>query len=105
MGPDPLDGVRELPLDLPGQGVSASLRARFFSNWGVALNSADAGWAKFKVMVTSADGSQTAMTLAQLGITQVNLQTDAIEIRLMDGYKILGNAIHSDRNWLGADRA
>ena len=57
------------------------------------LTSADAEFAKFKVMVTEADGSQTAKTLSQLGITEINLRTDATGIR------VDGSAITRRRRW------
>lgn len=92
MGPGPLGGVWELPLGFTGQGVRAPLRVRPPGKWRGALNCTDAGWPRLKVMVTNADVSQTAMTLAQLGITQINLKTDAIEIRFADGSVITGQS-------------
>ena len=46
--------------------------------------------AKFKVTVTDADGSQTAKTLAQLGITEITLKTDATLITFAEGSQITG---------------
>ena len=43
-------------------------------------------------MVTQADGTQVAMTLAELGITEINLNADATNITLPDGSKITGTA-------------
>ncbi len=92
MGPGPLGGVWDLPLGFTGEGVRAPLRARFVGNWGGALNSTAADWAKFKEMVTNAAGTQTAMTLVQLGIAQINLKTDATEIGFVDGSVITGQS-------------
>ena len=47
----------------------AALRSAFDTNGVGKLTVADQGFALFKVMVTNADGSQTARTLAELGIT------------------------------------
>ncbi|MFN0116499.1 MAG: hypothetical protein ACKVPY_17655, partial [Paracoccaceae bacterium] len=49
------------------------------------LTSADADFAKFKVLVTNADGPSTVRTLAFLGITEINLTADATNIVLPDG--------------------
>lgn len=92
MGPGPLGGAWELPLGFTGEGVRAALRVRHPNKWRGAPNSTDAGWARLKEMVTNADGSQTAMTLAQLGITQINLKTDATEIGFVDGSVTTGKS-------------
>ena len=68
----------------------AALRSRFDSNNDGKLNASDAEFAKFKVMVTNADGAQTAKTLAQLNITEINLRTDATLISFADGSQITG---------------
>jgi hypothetical protein len=57
------------------------------------LTSADADFSKFKIMVTNADGSQTAKTLAELGIVSINLNADATLITLPDGSQITGTAV------------
>lgn len=44
----------------------------------------------FKVMVTKADGSTEVKTLADLGITSINLTADATQITLPDGSQITG---------------
>ncbi len=68
----------------------AALRSRFDSNGDGKLTSADAEFGNFKVMVTNADGSQTAKTLTLLGITEINLKTDATLITFADGSQITG---------------
>lgn len=49
------------------------------------LNAQDFDFGTFKVMVTDADGGQTAMKLGQLGFRQINLKADATEIRFEGG--------------------
>ena len=61
----------------------AALRAKFDSNGDGKLTSADAAWANFKVMVTNPNGSQTAQTLGQLGIPEINLRPDATHVMLV----------------------
>lgn len=68
----------------------AALRSRFDSNNDGKLNATDAEFAKFKVMVTNADGTKTAKTLAQLNITEINLKTDATLISFADGSQVTG---------------
>ena len=66
------------------------LRSYFDSNGDGKLTSADAAFAQFKVLVTNADGSTTVKTLAQLGITEINLTEDATRVELADGSVIEG---------------
>ena len=54
------------------------------------LTSLDAAFASFKVMVTNADGTQSAQTLTQLGISEINLRPDTTHIALDDGSAITG---------------
>ena len=67
-----------------------ALRDVFDSNGDGVFNAADAKWSLFKVMVTNADGSHTAETLAQAGITSINLKTDTTDITYADGSAITG---------------
>jgi hypothetical protein len=69
-----------------------ALKAAFDSNGDGKLTVADADFAKFKVMVTNADGTQQAMTLAELGITEINLNADVALVTLPDGSQITGTA-------------
>jgi hypothetical protein len=62
------------------------------------LTAADAEFAKFKVLVTNADGSTTVMTLAQLGITAINLTADATNIVLPDGSVNTGQTVFTRAN-------
>lgn len=78
-------GVRRLPAsDLE------ALRAVFDTNGDGRLTAADDGFASFKVMVTNADGSTTAQTLAELDITEIDLTGDAARIEFPDGSVITG---------------
>ena len=71
--------------DPTAQSDMEALRAYFDSNGDGKLASADAGFAQFKVLVTNADGSTTVKTLAQLGITEINLTEDSTRVQLADG--------------------
>ncbi|MEM0978091.1 MAG: calcium-binding protein [Pseudomonadota bacterium] len=62
----------------------------FDSNGDGVFDANDAEWANFKVMVTNADGSQSAVTLASLGIVSIDLDVDATNIELPDGSVITG---------------
>lgn len=70
-----------------------ALRSYFDTNGDGKLTSADAAFASFKVLVTNADGTKTAKTLAQLGITEINLTEDATRIVLPDGSVIEGQTM------------
>jgi hypothetical protein len=50
-----------------------TLRAAFDTNGDGKLTDAAAEFSKFKIMVTNADGTQTSKTLAEPGITELNL--------------------------------
>jgi len=56
----------------------------------VITNASDAKWSQFKLLVTNADGTQTVETLAQAGITAINLKTDTTNIQYRDGSAITG---------------
>ncbi|MEM5585968.1 calcium-binding protein [Roseibium sp. AS2] len=67
-----------------------ALASVFDSNGDGVLNAGDADFGKFKVLVTNADGSTTSKTLAELGITEIDLTADASQIELSDGSVITG---------------
>ena len=54
------------------------------------VTSADADFAKFKVLVTKADGTTEVKTLGELNITEIDLTGDATHIELPDGSLITG---------------
>jgi hemolysin D len=62
----------------------------FDANHDGKLDVGDAGWSKFKVLVTNADGTTTLETLDQLGITSINLTSDTKTTTLADGSQISG---------------
>ncbi len=64
----------------------------FDTNHNGKLDSGDAQWSSFKVLVTNADGTTTLKTLAQLGITSINLKPDNTQAVLSDGSQILGSS-------------
>ncbi|PBB89540.1 hypothetical protein CK215_26825 [Mesorhizobium sp. WSM3864] len=67
-----------------------ALRDVFDSNGDGVFNASDAKWSQFKVMVTNADGTTTVETLAQAGITSINLTADTTDIQYADGSAITG---------------
>ena len=79
-------------------GDLEALRSVWDSNGDVKLTAADAEFAKFKVMVTNANGSTTVMTLAALGITEINLTADTTQITLPDGSQITGQTTFTRGN-------
>jgi hypothetical protein len=79
-------------------GDLEALRSVWDSNGDGKLTAADAEFAKFKVLVTNADGSTTVMTLTQLGITSINLTADATNIVLPDGSVITGQTVFTRAN-------
>lgn len=76
----------------------AALRAVFDSNDDGVLDASDARFADFKVLVTNADGSTTAKTLTELGITSINLTADTTRIELPDGSMITGQTSFTRSN-------
>jgi hypothetical protein len=72
-----------------------ALRNVFDTNHDGVLSSADADWSLFKVLVTRPDGSTELKTLAELGITSINLISNQQEINFADGSKISGTATYT----------
>lgn len=98
----PSDGVWFIDAD--GDGKISNLAEYVFTEWDRTasddmeamrrvfdtdgdgkLTEADARWGEFRVMVTNADGTTTAKTLAELGITEINLRPNVTRITLPDG--------------------
>lgn len=67
-----------------------ALASVFDSNGDGVFDALDDAWADFKLLVTNADGSTTAVTLADLGIVSIDLTADATNIELPDGSVITG---------------
>jgi hypothetical protein len=67
----------------------------FDTNHDGKLDASDADWNDFGVLVTNANGTTTFETLAQLGITSINLNTDNADIVLSDGSKIVGETTYT----------
>ncbi|MCK1494931.1 hypothetical protein IVB14_32120 [Bradyrhizobium sp. 180] len=63
----------------------------FDTNHDGQLDAGDADWSKFGVIVTNADGTTQFKTLAQLGITAINLTSNNQTIVLPDGSSIAGS--------------
>jgi len=62
----------------------------FDTNHDGTLNASDASWSSFRIMVTNADGTTTLETLAQAGVTAINLQANAYRQTMSDGSSIGG---------------
>jgi hypothetical protein len=75
-----------------------AIRAKFDTNGDGILSAADADFAKFKVLVTNADGTTSVKTLTELGITSIKLTTDATQIELPDGSVITGQTTFTRAN-------
>jgi hypothetical protein len=79
-------------------GDLEALRSVWDTNGDGKLTAADAEFAKFKVMVTNADGSTSVQTLAALGITEINLTANTVNIELPDGSVITGQTTFKRAN-------
>jgi hypothetical protein len=67
----------------------------FDTNHDGMLDSGDSQFANFFVMVTNADGTKTAKSLASLGITSINLTANAVNVALPDGSSIDGETTYT----------
>lgn len=70
----------------------------FDTNGNGALDAGDAQWSSFKVLVTNADGTTTLKTLAELGITAIDLEPDNTMAVLPDGTQVLGSTTFTRAN-------
>jgi Ca2+-binding RTX toxin-like protein len=84
--------------DPSAKGDLEALASYFDTNGDGVLNSSDAKWSQFKVMVTNADGSRTVQTLTQLGITSINLRGDTVNLELPDGSVITDQTLFTRGN-------
>src|SRR5262249_60194353 len=67
-----------------------ALKDVFDTNHNGKLDSGDADWASFKVMVTNPDGTTTLTSLSALGITSIDLTPNKNTIVLPDGSRTEG---------------
>ncbi len=67
----------------------------FDTNHDGSLDSGDTNFNDFFVMVTNPDGTQTAKSLASLGITSINLNQDTTNILQPDGSTIDGETTYT----------
>ena len=79
-------------------GDLEALRNVFDSSGDGVLDASDAKFALFKVEVTNADGSTSAYTLTQLGITSINLKADLTDVKYTDGSEITGQTTFTRSN-------
>ena len=67
----------------------------FDTNHSGTLDSGDADWSQFKLMVTNANGTTSVETLAQAGITSINLTGNNISQTFSDGSAIQGETTYT----------
>lgn len=96
------DGVIELKqeLDFTAWAPSAksdleALKMAFDSNGDGKLDSQDADWSLFKVLVTNQDGTTTLKTLDELGITSLDLTANNQGQQFADGSAIKGTTTYT----------
>lgn len=77
-----------------------ALRDVFDTNHNGKLDAGDSRFADFKVVVTEADGTQQLKSLADLGITSIDLISNNQATEQPDGSKISGTAAFSGRTAL-----
>ncbi|MEM9320565.1 MAG: hypothetical protein AAGA70_16395, partial [Pseudomonadota bacterium] len=83
---DPLSGSNIVP----ASSNLEALRSAFDSDGDGKLTSADADFAKFKLLVTKAEGTTEVKTLAQLNITEIEKASDSSHVELPDGSLMTG---------------
>ena len=67
----------------------------FDTNHDGKLDAGDADFSDFKLMVTNADGTQSVETLAQAGITSIDLSANNVSQELSDGSSIDGETTYT----------
>ena len=75
-----------------------ALRDVFDTNHDGVLNASDANWNSFRILVTNADGTTTLETMAQAGVTSINLTPNAVSQTLPDGSSINGETTFARTN-------
>ena len=72
-----------------------ALRDVFDTNHDGKLDAGDADFAQFKLMVTHADGTTSVETLAQAGITSIDLEANSVTRSYADGSSIDGETTYT----------
>lgn len=67
-----------------------ALEQVFDTNHDGVLNASDSSWSDFYVLVTNADGTTTLETMAQAGVTSINLTPNSYKQVFTDGSSIQG---------------
>ena len=75
-----------------------ALRDVFDSNHDGVLNASDSSWNSFRILVTNADGTTTLETLAQAGVTSINLTPNTYTQAFTDGSSIDGETTFTRSN-------
>jgi trimeric autotransporter adhesin len=82
-------------------GASSDMEALariFDSNKNGKLDSGDAGWARFRAVVTNADGTTSVKTLNEVGIASLSLIQDRTALQFKDGSSIEGQSTFTRTN-------
>ena len=70
----------------------------FDTNHDGVLNASDSSWNNFRIMVTNADGTTTLETMAQAGVTSINLTANSYRQVFTDGSSIDGETTFTRSN-------
>ena len=76
--------------DAAAKSDMQALEDVFDANHDGVLNSSDASWNDFRIMVTNADGTTTLETMAQAGVTSIELTANSYKQEFTDGSSIDG---------------
>ena len=75
-----------------------ALEEVFDTNHDGVLNSSDSTWNDFRILVTNADGTTTLETLAQAGVTSIDLTANSYKQAFTDGSSIDGETTFTRSN-------
>ena len=75
-----------------------ALEQVFDTNHDGVLNASDADWSDFYVLVTNANGTTTLETMAEAGVTSINLEPNAYRQVFADGSSIDGETTFTSSN-------
>jgi trimeric autotransporter adhesin len=70
----------------------------FDTNHDGVLNASDSSWSGFYIMVTNANGTATLETMAQAGVTSIDLEPNAYKQAFTDGSSIDGETTFTFSN-------